>query len=221
MLVKICGLTRPEDVLVAQEAGADVLGFIFGVPESPRSNALEALPELLEYKRKAKTAILTRNASLEQLEEINGLQNVDIQHLCGLEPVDVWKRIKDRSPSHSIWQTIGIPIDNPSDESWKYRLEECWSSNDCDTVVLDSAKGGKAGGTGQTFPFEMVATHLGAECQSVWIAGGLTPDNLEHPLSVASWKGLDVSSGVEATPGKKDHDKMRAFLQFAQQWKIA
>jgi phosphoribosylanthranilate isomerase len=219
--VKICGLTCSDDLIVAQEAGADVLGFIYGVPESPRSNRLEALPELLSHKKSSEFAILTRNATKTQLYDISLLSGVDIQHLCGQEPPDLWKELKDRSPDISIWQTIGIPIDDPTDEAWKHRLEICWDSGDCDTIVLDSAKGGKAGGTGQTFPFRVVADHLGIDSQNVWIAGGLTPDNLEPPLKIAQWKGLDVSSGVESSLGKKDHDKIRAFLQFTQQWKTA
>lgn len=219
MIVKVCGLTQASDAELASSCGADVLGFITGVPESPRSNELDKLAQLIQTPCDSQKAILTRQAPLQLLRELMELEGFDIFHFCGTETRDIWLECKERCPEKQIWQTIGVPIDDPKDESWKYRLDECWNDDSCEQVVLDSAKGGKAGGTGQRFPFQQVLDHLGQESQHLIIAGGLNPENLEETLNTAPWKGLDVSSGIEQAPGQKDHEKVKAFMATAKNWR--
>jgi phosphoribosylanthranilate isomerase len=218
MIIKVCGITRVEDLNFADQKGADALGCIFGVPESPRSNDLNQLLELLRTPTKAQKALLTRNASPEQWDQLHLSFSQDlgprpeIFHLCGRESVDLWKSICDRSPDSKIWQTVGIPLDAPEDESWKKRIDECWNRDECQRIVLDSSKGGKAGGTGQAFPFEMVLEHLGQDSQHFMLAGGLHPENVGEALEKGTWLGVDVSSGVESSPGIKDHQKIEDFI---------
>jgi phosphoribosylanthranilate isomerase len=217
MIIKICGLTKSEDLKRAQESGADTLGAIFGVPASPRNNDLDNLQRLKQDVDGAQFAVLLRNAGLEDLDLINTEVRPNIVHLCGTEYESQWGHILSAHPERLIWQTIGVPVDDPSDEIWKRRLDDCWDRDELDRIVLDGSRSGLAGGTGATFPHQSVADHLGGDSKRIVIAGGLKPDNIVDILTIANWGGLDVSSGVESEAAVKDHDLIEAFIKNARQ----
>ena len=212
MIVKVCGLTRVEDALWAEKCGADVLGFIYGVAQSPRNNSLDQMAQLVLAHRGAQQAVLMRNPTLQNISDILSVVKPQIFHLCGQEDSHLRDAIKHRAPDVQLWQTIGVPIDQPKSEHWKYQLDECWSDSALTRVVLDSAKSGLSGGTGCVFPHLAVANHLGPDCKKVLIAGGINPDNIEAILKIASWAGVDVSSGLEHQKGEKDADKVKLFF---------
>jgi phosphoribosylanthranilate isomerase len=217
MIIKICGLTRAEDALMAQEAGADVLGAIFGVPVSPRNNTFSQLQKIQQEIKDARFAVLLRNANTEETTLINRELKPDVIHFCGLEQEQQWAEVLNAEPDRQLWQTIGVPIDDPKDEQWKHRLDACWGRDEIQQIVLDGSKSGLAGGTGATFPHQRVADHLGPDVKNVMVAGGLTPANVGEVLSIAPWGGVDVSSGVEAEKGIKDHQLIKDFVECARQ----
>ena len=221
MIIKICGLTKSEDLKCAQGAGADILGAIFAVPASPRNNDLNNLHELKTHADGARFAVLLRNAAKQDIDLINNEVQPDIIHLCGAEHEPQWGHILNAQPERSIWQTIGVPVDDPSDESWKRRLDECWDRDELDHIVLDGSKSGLAGGTGATFPHQRVADHLGVDSKRIIVAGGLKPDNISDILAIANWGGVDVSSGVESKAAIKDHELIEAFIKNSKQTSIS
>ena len=212
MIVKICGLTKAEDAHWAEECGAEVLGTIFGVPESPRNNPLEKLLQLVTPRQNAKHAVLLRNPPLQSIKELLTMLKPQIFHLCGQEDERCRGEIKNLAPDIELWQTIGIPVDEPQNENWKFQLDACWNDSALGRVVLDSAKSGQSGGTGRCFSHQNVAQHLGRDSAKVIIAGGLNPDNIEAILQIAPWAGVDVSSGLEKSKGQKDPQKVRQFF---------
>ena len=212
MIVKVCGLTRAEDADWAEKCGAEVLGYIFGVPESPRNNKLNELLQLVTPRQSARKAVLLRNAPLLNVKELLTMLRPQIFHLCGQEDERSRGEIKNLAPEIELWQTIGIPVDDPQNENWKFQLDACWNDSAIARVVLDSAKSGQSGGTGSCFSHQNIAQHLGKDSANVMIAGGLNPDNIEAILNIAPWAGVDVSSGLEKSKGQKDPKKVRQFF---------
>ena len=195
--VKICGLTRTEDVAVAIEAGADMLGFIH-VAGTPRFVDVAALKELLGFVAgRAQTVVVVRNAPPEQLSVLRAELDFDLFQFHGDEsPQTVAAHkgykvihIKDRAPDPSSIQAYGEPF------------------------LLDTQVGNMQGGTGKAFDWEIIPRLSGR----FLVAGGLNPDNVASLTSRYHPWGVDVSSGVEVGPGIKDHEKLKAFINRVQE----
>lgn len=199
--VKICGLTSVEDALAAVEAGADALGFMF-YPRSPRflttadaRRIIAALPPFV-----ARVGVFV-DAPADEVQRHVGECGLDTVQLHGgesvefcrnLAPLAVVKAFRVRGP-----ESMG-PL-----QAWQ---EFPW--------LLDSYVEGALGGTGRTFNWDLAA---GAVMQGrrVILAGGLTPANVAEAVArVRPW-AVDVSSGVESAPGRKDAAKVRAFIAAA------
>lgn len=212
MIVKICGLTHLEDAEFARNAGADVLGFICGVPESPRNNDLDSLKGIFSELETVKKALLFRNSKLEDVLSVLKVLKPEVVHLCGQETQTFRAKIKEIFPNIEIWQTVGVPLENPDDSAWLESVQGLLKEDCLKHIVLDSAKGGKAGGVGQNFPFKLVGEKLGQKQEQIIVAGGLNPNNLKELFANIQPLGLDLSSGVEQSPGKKDFDKIEDFF---------
>jgi len=200
--VKICGLTNLEDAIAAAAAGADLLGFIF-YPPSPRFVAAEEVQEIVSNVRWVFPAVRCVGVFVNQTP-ISVLQTarqcgLDTVQLHGAEPpeaalnlmeagLDVFRvvRVRDMSSLESVGQHSATA----------YLL---------DTFVPD-----QLGGTGRSFDWSLASKINGD--QPVILAGGLTPENVVEAVQTARPWGVDVSSGVEAEPGRKDHDKLRQFI---------
>ena len=213
MIVKICGLKNKEDLKLAKELGANVVGMICGVPESPRNNSIEECKALFDSVTGIKRAVLFRNNS--QAEVLNVLKEIsfEILHLCGSEDAEFRVSIKKEFPDIKIWQSIGVPLENPDSEEWVQSVKNALKDSTIETVVLDSQKSGKTGGTGKAFPFSVVAEKLGFLQKEVIIAGGLKEELLEELFENLSPMGLDISSGIEKSPGVKSSEKMKSFFK--------
>lgn len=204
-LVKVCGLTRPEDVEVAVEVGVDYLGFVFA--ESPRRVDVDRASELaLESRVLGFTGGLVGvfvDASLEVLRDAADRCDLDVLQLHGAESPDAVVAAARLRP---VWKAIGIEADTTS----VALMGEAARFKDVDAILLDTANGGQGGGTGLTFDHS-VAAPLAAE-RHVVLAGGLTPENVAEAVRVARPFAVDVSTGVEFAPGIKDPDRVRAFM---------
>ncbi|MCB2189219.1 MAG: phosphoribosylanthranilate isomerase [Deltaproteobacteria bacterium] len=197
--VKICGLTNLADALVAVAAGADALGFVLA--ESPRRVSPEVVREIVAALPPLVTTVgvFVRETPAEaaRLRDELGLTAMQLHgaarpgELAGLGgPARVLR----------VCRVGRDPLPGPAD----------WPGA---TVLLDTYQPGQAGGTGQSFDWGL-ARELAAQ-RPVILAGGLGPHNVQMAISAARPYAVDVASGVEAEPGKKDHDKLREFLRRA------
>ena len=193
MFVKICGITRVEDAHAAVAAGARALGFVFW-PNSPRF--------IDPYRARAIVATLPPfvtpvglfvNQSLEYVTGVASLARLGAVQLHGDESVAFAEAI--RSP---VIKAL-TPGDRADD--WPARA----------TVLLDAHDPEQRGGTGRTI--DWAAAALVAAARPILLAGGLTPDNVAQAVTQVRPFGVDVSSGVEHSPGIKDHGKIKALFE--------
>jgi len=194
--VKICGITNIDDALAAMDMGADLLGFNF-YPKSPRyvtpetaEGIINKLPGFID------TAGVFVNASVEQIHEINAVCNLDWVQLHGDEDPEFCRSLL----SHSVKTMKAIRVKDQADIE---RAEDFFT----DALLLDAFDPDKYGGTGLTFDWNIIG-HIG---KRVFLAGGINPDNAEDAVKLGVY-GIDVCSGIEAEPGKKDHGKMKTLF---------
>lgn len=192
--VKICGTTSLEDALVAVEAGADAVGFVF-YEKSPRyvspETALEIVKELPEDIEAVGVFMEEAPERVAEIAEIAGLSAVQLHGFRGLWPATE-KKVFVAVPAGDLMASIG---DMPSNVS---------------AVFADSSAG-----KGTTFDWEdaWVSVRSAMQFFPVVVAGGLTPGNVVEMMSVLEPWGVDVVSGVELSPGRKDPEKVRAFVE--------
>jgi len=203
--IKICGITNAVDALAAIDYGADALGFNF-VPHSKRyidiNFAADWIADLSE--QVTKVGILA-DPSLDEALRMAECPFVDSLQLHGNESPEFCQQLAE----HGIRFAKAIPASREI-------LLKTPSSFGTSTIVLDSIVDGEFGGTGQTFPWEIGRKFVQANPElKVVLAGGLSPENVDLAVAEVRPFGVDVSSGVELVPGRKDHARMRAFIDAA------
>jgi phosphoribosylanthranilate isomerase len=195
--VKICGITNYEDAVAAMDMGADLLGFNF-YPKSPRfivpQKAMDIISKLPGF---MDTAGVFVNASIEQIHETNDVCSLDWVQLHGDEDPDFCRRLL----SHNVRTMKAIRVKEQTDIQ---RADSFFT----DAVLLDAFDPEKYGGTGLTFDWNIIG-HIG---KRVFLAGGINPDNAADAMKLGVY-GIDVCSGIEAEPGRKDHTKMRKLFE--------
>ena len=198
--VKICGITSTADALAAVEAGADALGFMFYAP-SPRcvsfASAAEIIGELPPLVAKVGVFV---NPTEEEVRRVIAECDIDTLQFHGEESPEFCRRF-----GLKVIKAFRVR-DAESLQPTKDFPKEAW--------LLDSYVAGQLGGTGARFNWDL-ATDAARRHRSVLLAGGLTPENAAEAVRKVRPYGLDVSSGVESAPGKKDAAKVRAFIAAA------
>lgn len=197
--VKICGLTKLEDALHALRSGADYLGFIL-YPKSPRFVPPEKREEILKELGEAVRVAVMVNPSEEEvlrtfeegfdLVQLHGEESLDFAHRVGIERVIKAFRVKD-----------GVPD-----------IEEGWK--DAFGVLLDTYSKKAYGGTGESFNWE-IAREVKKRGFRLFLSGGLKPENVRRAVEEVKPFAVDVSSGVEMSPGIKDKIKVERFIKEA------
>lgn len=191
--VKICGLTNLPDAEAAVKLGADMLGFNF-YPKSPRyiepKAALELISRLPAF---IDTVGIFVNPSLEQIKEIIADGRINWVQLHGDETPEFCESLL----SLSVRTMKALRIRTARDIE---KAEDYYT----DAILLDAFDPEKYGGTGRSFDWNIIG-HIG---KRVFLAGGINPDNVQAAVELGVY-GIDVCSGIEAKPGKKDHDKMK------------
>jgi phosphoribosylanthranilate isomerase len=205
--VKICGITNRADARVAVEAGADLLGFIF-YPPSPRFVTMEQAGKVIEHVRKAPSEIRTVGVFVD--EEAKTVRR--IAERCGLDAV----QLHGGEPPEAVEALMGDGLDvfkafRVRDRAFLADMERYRPT----AYLLDAYVPNQRGGTGQTFDWELAvaAKPLGP----ILLAGGLTPGNVAQAIRAVRPWGVDAASGVEDSPGQKEHDKVRRFIVAAKQ----
>ena len=191
--VKICGITNYVDAKAAIDLGADLLGFNF-YPQSPRYVAKEQAEQIIsQLPAFIDTAGVFVNASIEQIHEINSVCSLDWVQLHGDEDPEFCRSLL----SHNIKTMKAIRVKDQTDIESADRFFT-------DAILLDAFNPDKYGGTGLTFDWNVIG-HIN---KRVFLAGGVNPDNAAKAVKLGVY-GIDVCSGIEAEPGKKDHEKMK------------
>jgi phosphoribosylanthranilate isomerase len=197
--IKICGMTELDDALHAVDCGADALGFVF-FAGSPRA--------VTEKRARAIIAALPPLVTVVGLfvNEDPGIVRRIADH-CGL---DVIQYHGDESP-----ETVGLSPRRAiralrvRNDAFLQEMEEYPSSG----LLLDAWVAGTFGGTGVQCNWTIAAKM--AKKRAVILAGGLTPENIAEAIQTVHPYGVDVCSGVESSPGRKDHQKVAAFIRAA------
>src|SRR2546423_3136849 len=201
--VKICGLTTPQDAAAAIEFGADALGFNF-FPGSKRYvgktvDWISDLPGTTD-----RIAILVA-PSWNETKRVAAIPGITGLQLHGDETPQFCRRLKDEG----IRFEKALPVTDPDS---LIDVPDFFTSR----VLLDSSNAGEFGGSGRTFPWELARRFVEANPQlQVILAGGLTPKNVADAVKTVRPFGVDVTTGVEGSAGRKDHRLLRAFIRAA------
>jgi phosphoribosylanthranilate isomerase len=194
--IKICGTTNLDDALIAVEAGADALGFIF-VPNTPRyihpdeaAKIIEELPPFIT------TVGLFVNAEQKEIDTIANDCSLDAIQLHGEEPPELCQTLNRRV----------VKAFRVKDESSLSRLHDYHVR----AYLLDTYVKGSIGGTGKVFDWNLAVK--AKQYGRIILAGGLNPHNIASAIMQVRPYGVDVSSGVEVSPDRKDPAKVKAFI---------
>jgi len=195
--VKICGLTNREDALAAVELGADALGFVFA--ESPRRVSPENAAGIIRSLPPFPTCVgLFVDESMEMVRKIVNECRLDVIQFHGNESPDYCRQFMIK-----IIKVFRIKDENSLKAVPHYQV---------DAYLLDTYVEGTPGGTGESFSWDL-ALRAKEFDRPIILAGGLTPDNVAGAIRQVRPYGVDVSTGIEMEPGKKDHEKMKEFIK--------
>lgn len=199
--LKICGITNREDALAAIDGGAPALGFIFH-PRSPRFITPEAAAAIAETLPSPVARVAVHVGWDEaQARHLESLMRVDYFQLHGAETPALAAALRPRR----LIKAFGLPL--PAE------LPHPPSTYPVDGFLMDKAST-RHGGTGETFDWTLARAFQEALApRPCLLSGGLNPDNVEQALETVQPWGVDVCSGVEASPGRKDHARLARFLQ--------
>jgi len=198
MFVKVCCITRVEDAVHAVERGANALGFIFW-PRSPRYITPERVRQIV-------SALPADVATVGVFVDADG---DDIRRTAESSGINTVQLNDESTPD--VMTRIGLPVLRAVTLPSSERVVAEWPEDV--TLLLDAHDPVRRGGTGMTVDWQQAADL--ARRRRLVLAGGLRPSNVAEAIAVVRPYGVDVCSGVESTPGTKDHDKVAQFLATA------
>jgi len=214
--VKICGITNLQDAQLAVEAGADAIGFVF-YRKSPRKVETETVRAIVEKISESveKVGVFVDETpnQIHEMVSATGLTAVQLQRPSLVDSV--------MNGPESPAELLGVGKVIPAISGESLKMGGVLISQDARekmfALLFDSQANGVLGGTGTTFDWQGTRGMIQVISLKlpVIVAGGLTPTNVTQAIRLLKPFGVDVSSGVEAEPGKKDPEKIRAFVQAA------
>jgi phosphoribosylanthranilate isomerase len=205
MRIKFCGVTRIEDAREAARLGAWAIGLNHWADSPRRCDPGTAVEISAELRRAVEIVGVFVNATLDELARAAEDESLAMLQLHGDEGPDFCREVARRTGCKVI---KGVRVRSAAD----VRGAEAFRT---DYHLFDAHRSGTPGGTGESFDWELVGARR-SEVPAI-LAGGLKPDNVAEAISVARPNAVDVASGVEATPGVKDHALMQAFARNAGQ----
>lgn len=197
--IKICGITNYDDAAMAVDLGVDALGFNFA--DSPRRISSDNARSIIR-----KLPPFVKNVGIFVNEDINKIK--DIVEYCGLDNVQLHGDESPETCEYFMPRTIKalkIKDDCTSEQYKQYKAK-------VNAFLLDTYSKKVAGGTGKTFNWD-IAVEMKTLGVPIILAGGLNPSNIGEAIQKVNPYGLDVGSGVEEKPGKKDHELMRELFE--------
>lgn len=201
--IKICGLTRSEDVQAAVKAGADAIGFVFTA--SPRRISIERALELCAH---TTAGVLRVGLFLDQ-------DRAEIERVTAAVPLDILQFHGNESEREcSVFKLPWLKAVAMEDAESVARAERDFPG--AAGLLLDSHSKGKRGGSGRSFDWSLARPAQ----KPIWLAGGLDADNVKRAIHTVKPYAVDVSSGVESEPGIKDPSRILAFVRAVRQAEI-
>jgi phosphoribosylanthranilate isomerase len=196
--VKICGITNSHDAEIAVDSGADAIGMVF-YPDSPRNISLSQAREIVSRVPPFVTTVgLFVNSSAQQINRVINAVSLDLLQFHGDEDEEFC----------SHFQRPYLKVVRVQANTDLHRLCQQYAS--ARGLLVDSYKPGIPGGTGETFDWSMIPRDLPLP---LVLAGGLNAGNVESALARVQPYAVDVSSGVESSPGVKDVEKISGFMR--------
>ena len=196
--IKICGITRAEDAQAVVESGADAIGLVF-YPPSPRGvTATQAIDIVAAVPAFVTVTALFVNPSVEEVQSVLDSVRIDLIQFHGDEDDDFCRQFKRP-------YIKALRVRQASDV-----VASCLRFPGALAILLDSYKPGVPGGTGETFDWTLVPDN---PPKPLILAGGLEPGNVAEAISVVKPYAVDISGGVEAAKGIKDHGKIADFVK--------
>ncbi len=195
--IKICGITNTEDALLAADLGADAIGFIF-YRKSKRYIEPQRAHEIISKLPPFITTVgVFVNQGLDEIRSIKDEAEFDLLQLHGDESPDFCKRF-----GRGVIKTIRVREDINPEEIESYPVR---------TVLFDTYSTKGYGGTGKSFSWEILRGLNSSK--RIILSGGLSPENVSRAIRIVNPYGVDVSSGVEDYPGKKNPERLKKFIE--------
>lgn len=223
--VKICGITCLKDRQLVHTLGADFFGVIINVPYSPRSLNMEAAACLLIGAPLPGIALVFQK-NLQQIRQLVEYCRPQAVQLLSLVPLEWLEELKASFPKVSWWQSLFLPAagaapPHPDLIRMQQQIQELAKAG-ADAIVLDTAvkSSGKIrlGGTGRTSNWKLARSLVANSPLPVFLAGGINPSNVRNALDIVHPDGIDLCSGVEALPGRKDEAKLQELIGEIREW---
>lgn len=201
-LIKICGITNLDDAVAAIAMGADALGFNFYKP-SPRYITPQFAREIIEQLPESvlKVGVFVNEESPEIVRNIANESGITALQLHGDESPEYCSQFADKY----IIKCFAVSHNFDMQMTERYQV---------DAIMLDTKHNTLRGGTGRAFDWS-IAQQVSKIVPKLYLAGGLSPDNVAEAIETVRPFAVDACSSLEAVPGKKDHARMRAFVSAA------
>jgi len=199
ILVKICGITNWPDAKAACDAGADMLGFNFYEKSLRRVSTVEAATMRAKLPSGVQAVGLFVNAKPAEINSLHAFVRFTAAQLHGDETPSIVSEVTRTVP---VIKAFRVAADFPLSTLDKY--------HDAFAFLLDGSRAGQFGGTGSGADWNVARRAVAAH--RIMLAGGLTPENVGAAIRSVRPYAVDVASGVESKPGKKDHARMKEFI---------
>jgi phosphoribosylanthranilate isomerase len=198
--VKICGITNAIDALAAIEAGANLIGFNFYAKSPRHITEAEAAKIRGQLPKKIQAVGIFVNSPVTEVTRLCRSLELDAAQLHGDESAEV---VSEISSSGRVIKAFRVEPD--------FRLETLGEYPEAFAFLFDAAHTGQYGGTGRTTDWDVA--RRAAVSHRIILAGGLNAENVAAAVRIVRPYAIDVASGVESKPGKKDHGRLREFIQ--------
>ena len=198
--IKICGITNLEDALAAVAAGADAVGFNFYKP-SPRYIAPQAAREIVEQLPASvlTVGVFVNEESPQAVMDIANKATIKALQLHGDESPEYCREL---AANTQLIKTLAVSDSFDPKLACAYQV---------DAIMLDTRDNRLRGGTGRVFDWS-IAQQVSQLVPKLYLAGGLSPENVEEAINTVSPYAVDACSSLEDRPGTKNHERMRAFI---------
>ena len=199
--VKICGITGREDAKLVVDAGVDAVGLVF-YEKSPRFVTIELAAEISQVIPAFVSRVaLFKDAEQQLIESVLAQVEIDLMQFHGSETADYCEQF-----NRPYIKALGM---KGAEHNVSFLLANVEKYQSAKALLLDGHAPGEAGGSGESFDWASIS----AVDKPIVLAGGLTPDNVKQAIDLVHPYAVDVSSGVESSPGIKDENKVAAFMK--------
>lgn len=199
--VKICGITRCEDAQLVVDAGVDAIGLVFYEKSSRFVSNMRAAEISQIIPAFVSRVALFKDADEQTVHSVLAEVEIDLIQFHGSETGDFCEQF-----NLPYIKALGM---KGTEHDVNFLLANVEKFRSAKALLLDGHAPGEAGGTGEAFDWASITTIA----KPIVLAGGLTPDNVKHAIDLVHPFAVDVSSGVESSPGIKDKDKVAAFMK--------